>query len=541
MKPKYTTVYRNEIVASTNLYGDNWEISDASLDKLRGLIPSSIDLKKNIDLVGVAFNAAVVNRFNKNDDAIDTRTAVSIKDYFINKPTNIEHQKQKVVGHIVSAAFSEFGKNKIIEDSEAAKLDSPFNIALGAVVYRTVNPQFAEALDMAEEEGWEDIISASWELGFNKYSIAMGDSEDLDELEIITKASQIEEFKPYLKAYGGKGVTDDGVSVKRLVAGEIYPLGIAFTTNPAADVEGIYVSNEGDQIAQLEEDDAAATGEMVCFNDICFVRTLIDLEEKISHSSQSNVNQHNRQAMDNQDIIQKLEELLQRHTESTEDKAAVTTEEAVASVSQFVFDAIRQKSDEYVEEKEKALAEKTQLQETKDELEASVHELKEKLDATESQLGELQEEKLDRQDKERFNQRMALIDSEYELDDEDLVVIASQVNDLTEADEAFETYQKEFAVIWKHKNKEAVAALKEEFETRVAEEIKRVSEVQASVVEAPEATQETQEETVSEALDNADEATATVPNTNEELSTQEESLRQRFRSAFSTENLTIKY
>ena len=538
MKPKYQTIYRNEIVASTNLYGDNWEISNASLDRLKGLIPASIDLKKNIDLVGVAFNAAVVNRFNKNDDAIDTRTAVAIKDYFVNKPTNIEHQKQKVVGHIVSAAFSEFGRNKIIDDSEAASLNSPFNIALGAVVYRTVNPQFAEALDSAEEEGWENLISASWELGFNKYSVAVGDSEDLDELEIITKTSQIEEFKPYLKAYGGKGITDDGVSVKRLVAGEIYPLGIAFTTNPAAEVEGIYVSDEGDQVAQLEEDEAADTGEMICFNDVCFVRSLIDLEEKISHSSESNVNQHNRQAMDNKDIIQKLEELLQTHAEPKEGKAAVNTEEAVASVSQFVFDAIRQKSDEYVEEKEKALAEKTQLQETEKELQASVHELTEKLDVTESHLAELQEEKLERQGKERFNQRMALIDSEYELDEEDLVVIASQVNELSDETEAFESYQQEFSVIWKHKNKEAVAALQEEFEIRVAEEIKKVTESQASAIEAP---QVTEEEAVSEALDNADEATATVPNTNEELSTQEESLRQRFRSAFSTENLTIKY
>ena len=161
MKPKYTTKFTNEIVASTSLYDQEWEISSAHLSKLKSLVPEDIDFKKNIDLIGVAFNAAVVNRFNKNDDAIDTKTALAIKDYFVNKPTNIEHQKQKVVGHIVSASFSEYGKNKLIDDETARELADPFNIALGAVVYRTVHPQFAAALENAEEEGWDKIISGS--------------------------------------------------------------------------------------------------------------------------------------------------------------------------------------------------------------------------------------------------------------------------------------------------------------------------------------------------------------------------------------------
>ena len=62
---------------------------------LKELMPESIDLDKNIDLLGVAFNGAVVNRFNRNGDGIDTKTALAIKDYFINKPTNMEHNRQR--------------------------------------------------------------------------------------------------------------------------------------------------------------------------------------------------------------------------------------------------------------------------------------------------------------------------------------------------------------------------------------------------------------------------------------------------------------
>jgi hypothetical protein len=540
MKPKYTTKFTNEIVASTSLYGQDWEISSANLSKLKSLVPKDIDFKKNIDLIGVAFNAAVVNRFNKNDDAIDTKTALAIKDYFVNKPTNIEHQKQKVVGHIVSASFSEFDKNKLIDDDTARQLAGPFNIALGAVVYRTVHPQFADALENAEEEGWDKIISASWELGFNKYSIAVGDSDDLNELELITKPAQIEEFKHYLKAYGGEGTTNDGVAVKRLVSGEIYPLGIAFTANPAADVEGLYINKETKEMPVAQEDDAADAEEVVCFNDVCFVRSLINLEEKISHSSESNVIQHNRQAMDNQDIIQKLEELLSEHaSSSSDDKKVMNTEEAVASISQFVHEAIRQKSDEYVAEKEQAAVEKKELLEKEEKLQASLEGLQQKLTDAEAHLSDLEGEKLERQSKARFNERMAIIDSAYELDEEDLVVIASQVNTLGADEEDFESYKKEFSVVWKHKSTEAVAALKEEMEQAIQAEVQRkLQESQASV--APQVAPST-EEVVDAALENADEATATIPNNNEELSQEGESLRERFKHAFAETNLTIKY
>ena len=72
------------------------KISKASIESLRPLIPSNINLDKNIDLLAVAFNAAVVNKFNKNGDGIDSETAVAVKDYFVHKPTNIEHDRDRI-------------------------------------------------------------------------------------------------------------------------------------------------------------------------------------------------------------------------------------------------------------------------------------------------------------------------------------------------------------------------------------------------------------------------------------------------------------
>ena len=61
---KYTTTFDFEISACQEIAGIN--ISKANIENLRGLIPNSVDLDKNIDLMGVAFNAAVVNEFNRN-------------------------------------------------------------------------------------------------------------------------------------------------------------------------------------------------------------------------------------------------------------------------------------------------------------------------------------------------------------------------------------------------------------------------------------------------------------------------------------------
>ena len=61
---KYTATFDFEVTACEEIGGLN--ISNANIDNLRSLIPTSVDLDKNVDLMGVAFNAAVVNEFNKN-------------------------------------------------------------------------------------------------------------------------------------------------------------------------------------------------------------------------------------------------------------------------------------------------------------------------------------------------------------------------------------------------------------------------------------------------------------------------------------------
>ena len=62
----------------------------------------NVNTEKNVDLLPIAFNAAVVNRVNKNGDVIDTETAIASYKDFINKPINI---KKIIISMVFIAEF----------------------------------------------------------------------------------------------------------------------------------------------------------------------------------------------------------------------------------------------------------------------------------------------------------------------------------------------------------------------------------------------------------------------------------------------------
>ena len=539
MSFKYTTRFQESILASSDIETGELNVSKASLAPLKPLIPSEVDLDKNIDLMAVAFNAAVVNKFNRNGDGIDSSTANAINKYFIHKPTNIEHIKNKVVGHIVSAGFSSYGSNEMIEN--VSEVVDPFNIALGAVVYRTVNPAFANMVEMSNEadSDYYQSVSASWEIGFNEYVIALG-SDNLKEAELVTNQKQIEELKGYLKAMDGPGEMDDGTKVYRLVTGNIYPLGIGFTTNPAADVKGLIIEEPKTERVTFQEKRQEASESISVDNK----QFLNKLKEFSSHSNKNTVKPiKDIKTMETEKLIDKLESLLTQEVEKND----FSPQEAVASIGNVVSEAIREKNEEYKQQLAEAETEKEKLLEAQAELESSVEGLKEQLASAKEQLENIEKANLERESQELFNARMDKVNEEYDLSDEDRQILASEVKDLDSSDESFDTYQEKLSVVWKHKNKAHLEEIKKEMDEKIEEQVqKRLAELQASEVSVasenpePEATSEEKEEVVEEVLEKT-EAEEQLPNNNVEVAESEPTLREKFQNAFVKENVTIKY
>ena len=514
----YTASFDSPILAYTR--EEESFISSASLKNLRPLLPQDIDFSQNIDLLGVAFNAAVVNQFNKNDDGIDSALAAEIIQNFRHKPANIEHNKENIVGHIINAGFSEYNdSNKIISTETARDMKDPFNIALGAVVYKQVNKDFVKLIERSVDEldTLHEAISASWEIGFSAYDILVGSKNMKDAERIDPK--HFDEIKPMLKAYGGNGAMKDGTKVYRLLKGEIFPLGIGFTTKPAADVRGLYSEN--------------ASSNSITFKDKRDAKVYFDIknnifskknEPLISHLQNDDVKNKKETNMEIEKILAELRGLL------IEKKFS---EEAVANMTETFAEAIKKKDEEYRESLTKAAKEKDEMAKEKEEMKKSVKKVEDELKAAVEKIQEFEDFKKQEEAVARFSSRMESIDQVYELDDEDRKVLASDLKGLDNSDEAFASYQDKLAVMWKHKNKESKEAFEKQIQARIDEEVAK----KLSVSNASE--QKTAEELSQEALENAKASEGNLPNNNQSQSQQPTSLREKFANAFSRDNIVV--
>ena len=541
-KYKYTTSFLQPIIASADIDQKNIKISKASMDDLKTLMPDSINLDKNIDLVGVAFNAAVVNKFNKNHDGISTDTALAVKDYFVHKPTNIEHKKQRIVGHIVSAGFSSYGDNEILTDEDLANYEDPFNIALGAVVYRMVDKKFAQLLNESAdpESPLHNQVSASWEIGFNDYQIAVG-SENLSEAEIVTDEKQIKELSQYLKASEGNGTMKDGTLVRRLVVGDVYPLGIGFTANPAADVEGVVLADTGDDFEISDRRDSSIN---IDDRSERILKNILNFKNKISQSEKNTVKserESNPSIMNTNQLVQEIKSVLDEKLSSEKMSKDTFAEESVASISSLVNQAIREKNEEYKQQLSSAKEEKAHVEAQHQELSASVEEMKQKLEAAEDKIRQFEEDTQRQEALARFNARMEAVEQDYELSEADLKIVASEVKELDLADEAFASYREKLAVVFAHKDREHIKAEKEKFDQAVSEAVeKRVTDMKETKA-STEAEVVEEKVNLEEVLEEAEQVTPEISNTNEASSGETETLRTKFQSAFSKENINITY
>jgi hypothetical protein len=542
MKFKYKTKFLNEIQACAKDVKDGSFVSQASLDQLKDLVPSDIDFEKNIDLIGVAFNAAVINQFNKNHDGIDTRTALAIKDYFIHKPTNIEHNKKKIVGHIVSTGFSRMYNDELIS-SINEETDQPFNLALGAVVYSAANQEFAEMVlrSVDPEDEMHQVISASWELGFNDYVIAAG-SKKLEDAEIISDPKHIEELSEYLKAFDGEGKLNDGTEVYRLVVGEVYPLGIGFTANPAAEVKGLYVFD--DKKKEEGDDQSSKAEEKIEVNNKIYFQ---QNEKNISQNEFLTVKQsiNNISIMEKQELLEDFKAILEEKMPGHD-----FSQETVANVGRVIGDAIRSKSEQYEKELLALEDERKRIAEAEEDVKTDLKDLRSKLEAAEGQVATLGQEIESRKSEEAFNARMEEVDATYELSKEDRKVLASEVEAIDLDENSFEEYKSKLSVMWSHKGKDYLAEQEKAFEEKLEAEVqKRLQDINTTEAsEASETSKETEaekseaSEEVEDALENAEtEEGEVISNNNTASAVEEVSLKEKFAEAFAKENISIKF
>jgi hypothetical protein len=506
-KLKHTTIFSSVIRPLVSEEKDKYLAMASALD-VSNFIPE-IDTAKNIDLLPIAFNACVANRVNRNGDVIDTKTAVEIFESFINKPINIEHNRQRVIGTILTAGFSEFGTDTPVDKDRVANGNEPFNITLGGIVWKVVNNDLSDMIEESNDPTSEHFmkISASWELGFTDYNLLVlaGEEKNIENAIVIDDPEQIESLKENLKIFGGSGELDDGKFIYRKVINTVIPLGIGLTETPAADVKGVFVKKEEvrENLAENRE-----------------INSETKNKENISQTNINNVIKEKRLAMK----INSLKDITDENLK----------EVSASAITDFINDELQQSVDKYESDKKELKESLQAAKEVNEKIEKQEGDTRKELTNLKEDIAKLVDEKEAKEAEEKFNQRMAHMDDVYELNDEDREVIASDVKDLD--DDGFETYQKKMSTLIRHKNKELLAEEVEAQEVAVAAEIKTRKGVETSETNAKQESEET-EEAVAEALENAEAEASTVP-----VSTpaEEPTVHDKFRRAFDVDQWELK-
>ena len=523
---KYKTIFSSAIKPLVSEEKDQY-LAMASMLDIGDFIPD-VDTKKDIDLLPVAFNACVANRVNKNGDVVDSKTALAMYENFINKPINLEHKRERVVGVILAAGFSEFGTDKPIK-KEDVEGNEPFNITLGGVIWKVVNSRVADIIEDASDPTSENYmkVSASWELGFDEYNLVLlKDSEkNISEAEFITESEEIDKNKEFLKALGGSGKLENGKNIYRQVINKVVPLGIGLTENPAADVQGIAVKNEEKEAESIADEAAESSSP-----ESDTLKTA-ENEKNISQSSTETV-KTNKEYIPTMKITS---------IKDITDESLQTLKASV--IADFVEEELKKASEEYhaqqteVEDKLKA------AHEAEVELKAEHEKLNKELEEIKSGFEALQNDVAAREAQEKFTIRMTFFDQEYDLNDADREVIATDIKDMD--DEAFEAFASKMKILLEGRQKyggnkgdipdddrkkkghhgrgpKRKETAKEEGEEDYKKDMKAAEDT---------------EQVVDEALTNAEEVSAEVPANSE---AQSETVFDKYKAAFALDQFEIK-
>jgi len=485
---KYTTKMDRLFPVHTSYATEHGKyISEASLKELTALGGSAADIKSNYDLLYNVFNAAVINRINKNDDGIDSSTAVSIYKQFIHKPANLEHKRDLIVGHIVNAGFAEYKTNRIMSEEEASQSKDPYYLSLSAVVYKLVDAEFCDLLIGASDEtsASYNSISTSWEIGFNSYHIVVG-HRDVAQGQLITDPETVEAYSQYLRVYGGEGKLPNGSPVYRLITGEVLPLGIGYTSSPAADVLGVLVSEN----VAININDAPASEEDKIKKNAEILAKLaeIDVEEAVENLTAA-INTFNSEKLETSEVVKKLTNLTTESVENQENNKNISsqtnshtvktdsimkinsindiTDEVLKEVSaancrEFLADQIDKVSTEYAEKLEVAKQEAELKKSEAAQTQASLDQVSQELTALKEQLEAEKQARASEKAQADFNDRMSDLEAQFNLTPELKSVVAKAIRGQDEA--TFAAWKKDFEILAAEKNKSfkpAVASVTE--------------------------------------------------------------------------------
>jgi hypothetical protein len=496
-------------------------LSLASAANLKKFLPKDINLEENIDLLAWAGNFCVANKINLNDDCISNEEAIRMVELLPYKFTDVEHDRNSLIGVILSAGFSEYGTDKPLTKDEIKDLKNPFNVTIGGIIWRMINPNFADNIEKMGEPDSEESAHLSWEIAFSLADLIVIDKDksNLEDGQIISNASEISKLEGQLKAFGGTGYTDDGKRIARLIRNDLIPLGVGFVSHPAGQVGRIVIEKSKIEVKSNENEDLLAILDLwkdgrVRKQMIEAVENLKNSENSLSQSNNTvvNINNDNKLPMK----ITKISDL--NDTNLKEVKAS--------EVAEFYDNEIKKISDEWETKKNKVDVDLKAAQDKSADLESKYNKATETLTKVQEDLTKLVKAAQDKEKEDKFTARMTYFDNGFDLDEKTRSVVGNQIKNLS--DEDYTTVKENLETLLAAKKKSGKVFDKKTMKWVDPKEVEEEKKETKASVETKEEKREEDKTVLDTALDNAQKTTQTVAAT----TTVTETLGDKYKKAF---------
>ena len=151
----------------------------------------------------------VSSSWNKNDDIFDKKEVWLAKNTPEHKPTNLEHNEDIIIGHIISNWPINDDGELIPDDTDVNSLPDKYHILTGSVIYKGFsNPELKERSDKLIAEIESGTKYVSMECFFKGFDYGVLNTKNND-YKILARNEETSYLTKFLRAYGGAGQHQD--------------------------------------------------------------------------------------------------------------------------------------------------------------------------------------------------------------------------------------------------------------------------------------------------------------------------------------------
>ena len=196
----------DKISASTTIsYASIVEPSEVEQNQIKTKTLAAVD---DADLYYVQ-SILVSSSWNRNDDVFDRAEVWAARKTPEDKPTNLEHDENTIIGHITSNWPIDNEGKAIADDIEMDQLPEKFHIVTGSVIYKAFSsPELKDRAEKLIAEIESGTKYVSMECYFKGFDYGLTDKAS-GEYKVLARNDSTAYLTKYLKAYGGHGEHDN--------------------------------------------------------------------------------------------------------------------------------------------------------------------------------------------------------------------------------------------------------------------------------------------------------------------------------------------